>query len=61
MTLGPALIFLALVDRNTPKILKPALTIGKVPLFYYVLHFMLVHPIRRNYELCIKWFCALVV
>lgn len=43
MTLGPALIFLALVDRNTPKILKPALTIGKVPLFYYVLHFMLVH------------------
>jgi uncharacterized membrane protein len=45
MTLGPALIFLALVDRHTPRVLRPALTIGKVPLFYYLLHFALIHLI----------------
>lgn len=43
MTLGPALVFLALVDRHTPGVLRPALTIGKVPLFYYLLHFALIH------------------
>lgn len=43
MTLGPALIFLALVDRHTPRLLRPALTIGRVPLFYYLLHFTLIH------------------
>jgi uncharacterized membrane protein len=43
MTLGPAMIFLSLVDRGTPRVLRPALVIGKVPLFYYVLHFALIH------------------
>jgi uncharacterized membrane protein len=43
MTLGPALIFLGLVDGGTPRVLRPALVIGKVPLFYYVLHFSLIH------------------
>ncbi|HEY2067248.1 MAG TPA: heparan-alpha-glucosaminide N-acetyltransferase domain-containing protein, partial [Gemmatimonadaceae bacterium] len=43
MTLGPALIFLWAVDRRTPRILRPALVIGKVPLLYYVVHFALIH------------------
>ena len=43
MTLGPALLFLRAVDRETPRMLRPALVIGKVPLFYYVLHFVLIH------------------
>jgi uncharacterized membrane protein len=43
MTLGPALVFLGLVDRRTPRLLRPALVIGKVPLFYYMLHFFLIH------------------
>jgi len=43
MTLGPAMVFLWSVDRGTPRILRPALTIGKVPMFYYVLHFALIH------------------
>jgi uncharacterized membrane protein len=43
MTLGPAMIFLWAVDRRTPRILRPALVIGKVPMFYYVLHFSLIH------------------
>ena len=43
MTLGPAMTFLWSVDRGTPRILRPALVIGKVPLFYFVLHFTLIH------------------
>jgi uncharacterized membrane protein len=43
MTLGPALVFLGWVDRSTPSVLRPALLIGKVPLFYYLLHFALIH------------------
>ena len=43
MTLGPAMVFLWSVDRGTPRVLRPALVIGKVPLFYYVLHFALIH------------------
>jgi uncharacterized membrane protein len=43
MTLGPALIFLWAVDTHTPSLLRPALIIGKVPMFYYLLHFFFIH------------------
>jgi uncharacterized membrane protein len=43
MTLGPPLIFLWMVDAHTPRLLRPALIIGKVPMFYYLLHFFLIH------------------
>jgi len=43
MTLGPALLFLWAVDGRTPRLLRPALTFGKVPLFYYLTHFALLH------------------
>ena len=43
MTLGPALLMLCAAERGTPRWLQPALVLGKVPLFYYVLHFMLLH------------------
>lgn len=43
MTLGPALLFLRAVDERTPAWLRPALIIGKVPMFYFVLHFLLIH------------------
>jgi uncharacterized membrane protein len=43
MTLGPAMVFLWAVDRGTPRVLRPPLVIGKVPMFYYVLHFALIH------------------
>ena len=43
MTLGPAILFLWAVDRGTPRFLRPALTIGKVPMFYYLLHVPLIH------------------
>ncbi len=43
MTLGPSLLLLALFDRRTPDALRPALIIGKVPMFYYLVHFPLIH------------------
>ncbi|HEY2465870.1 MAG TPA: heparan-alpha-glucosaminide N-acetyltransferase domain-containing protein [Steroidobacteraceae bacterium] len=43
MTLGPALLLLRAFDRGVPEVLRPALIIGKVPLFFYVLHFYLIH------------------
>jgi uncharacterized membrane protein len=43
MTLGPALLLLRAFDARIPSALRPALTIGRVPLFFYVLHFYLIH------------------
>ena len=43
MTLGPALIFLSLMERKTPPGLRPAVVFGHVPLFYFVLHLALIH------------------
>jgi uncharacterized membrane protein len=43
MTLGPALLLLRAVDAKTPTILRPALTIGRVPFFYYVAHIFVIH------------------
>lgn len=43
MTLGPALLLLRAFDVGTPRLLRPALAFGKVPLFFYVLHFYLIH------------------
>ena len=43
MTLGPALLVLYAVDRRVPALLRPAVVIGKVPMFYYMLHFALIH------------------
>jgi uncharacterized membrane protein len=45
MTLGPAMLFLWAVDGATPRFLRPALIIGKVPMFYYLLHIPLIHLI----------------
>ena len=53
MTLGPALLALAWLDarsdarsdRGTPRLLRPALAFGRVPLFYYLLHVALLHAL----------------
>ena len=43
MTLGPVLLLLRAFETRTPRIFQPALIIGKVPLFFFVLHFFLIH------------------
>jgi uncharacterized membrane protein len=45
MTLGPMLVILALMERVSFSFLKPFHVFGRVPMFYYVLHFMLIHLI----------------
>ena len=43
MTLGPAFCALAAWDRRTPTLLRPMLTYGRVPLFYYLVHLSMIH------------------
>jgi uncharacterized membrane protein len=43
MTLGPALIFLALVDRAQPRDRSPLVVFGRTPQFYFVAHLALLH------------------
>ncbi len=43
MTLGPALLLLAMFDGVTSPLLKPMLVFGRVPLFFYLLHLPLIH------------------
>jgi uncharacterized membrane protein len=43
MTLGPALLLLRWLERVGPRALGPVLTIGRVPLFFFLGHFLLAH------------------
>ncbi|MEO5798738.1 MAG: heparan-alpha-glucosaminide N-acetyltransferase domain-containing protein [Gemmatimonadales bacterium] len=45
MTLGPAMLALRVLDRGTPRWLRPALVFGRVPMFYYIGHVILLHAI----------------
>jgi uncharacterized membrane protein len=45
MTLGPALMLLASLDRRPLQGTNPLLIFGRVPMFYFVLHFYLAHAI----------------
>lgn len=43
MTLGPALLFLRGLDAGVPKWLRPVAVLGRVPLFYFALHVVVIH------------------
>ena len=43
MTIGPVLIILSIMERVNTSPLSPFLVYGRVPLFYYVLHFYILH------------------
>ena len=43
MTLGPALLALAYLDKRGLAASHPLVVIGRVPLFYYVVHFWAIH------------------
>jgi uncharacterized membrane protein len=43
MTLGPALVFLALMEKPLGRWAQPLLHFGRVPMFFYILHLLLIH------------------
>jgi uncharacterized membrane protein len=43
MTVGPALVILALVEKTSTNLTKQISIFGKVPFFYYILHILLIH------------------
>lgn len=43
MTIGPAILFLAFTERPLKKPGNIIATYGKVPMFYYILHFYIIH------------------
>ncbi len=45
-TIGPALIFLALIKNTQTRLAKIITVYGRVPFFYYILHFYLLHIIN---------------
>ena len=52
MTIGPALIVLSLVEGVQSKLASFFITYGRVPFFYYIIHFFLIHT------LCLVMFYA---
>jgi uncharacterized membrane protein len=45
MTLGPSVALLAVFDRSAGLVGRVLITFGRVPLFYYVLHFFTIHAV----------------
>ncbi len=43
MTLGPAILLLAWLDRFTLTMPNPSIVFGRVPLFYFIVHFYVIH------------------
>jgi uncharacterized membrane protein len=62
MTLGPAILVLAWLDGCALKTTHPLIVFGRVPMFYFVLHFYLIHALAvlmalmryggRHFPLC---------
>jgi uncharacterized membrane protein len=54
MTLGPALLLLAWWDRSRPAWTSPLVTIGRVPMFFYLLHLPILHGLSLAVSL-VTW------
>jgi uncharacterized membrane protein len=51
MTLGPALLVMAFFDRLTFSKTNPLIVFGRVPLFYFLVHFLLIHVLTIPFAL----------
>ncbi len=45
MTMGPALVFLALIEYARPRPTNPLVVFGRVPFFFYIVHIYLIHAL----------------
>ncbi len=45
MTMGPALVFLGLLEYVHPRPANPLVIFGKVPFFFYIVHIYLIHAL----------------
>ena len=43
VTLGPSLVFLAVAEKYTGKFAQAFISLGRVPMFYYILHLYVIH------------------
>jgi hypothetical protein len=43
MTIGPMLMLLAVLPDRAPAILRPLVIFGRVPLFFYLMHLLVLH------------------
>lgn len=48
MTIGPALLFLGIIDSVQNRLIKIITVYGRVPFFYYILHFYMLHCITAG-------------
>ncbi len=51
MTIGPALIFLAYMNSAKNRITHLVTVFGRVPLFYYILHFFVLHLVSAMFTI----------
>ncbi len=51
MTLGPAILVLSFLDKHPPASRNPLVIFGRVPLFYFILHFYLIHLLMALFAL----------
>jgi uncharacterized membrane protein len=51
MTMGPALLALAWLSRRPPRASSPVAVIGRVPLFFFLVHFLLAHALAIPFAL----------
>lgn len=45
MTMGPALVLLALIEPLGRRLAKPVIVFGRAPFFFYVLHLYIIHAL----------------
>ncbi len=60
MTVGPAVVLLALLPPRLGPLGRALVVYGRVPLFYYILHFLLIHGLavalaRQKYGAAPEW------
>ncbi len=66
MTMGPALLLLAWLDRIDFSAANPLLVFGRVPLFYFIVHLYILHALAiywptPNLAVVYLWWIAVVV